>query len=60
MLRAALGFFVLALIALFFGATGIAGVSLDVGKLLLLVFLALSVLSVVAGLVTGRGPNNIP
>lgn len=53
MLRAALGFFVLALIAILFGANGIAGFSLEVGKLLLIVFLVLAVISLVAGLAAG-------
>jgi len=60
MLRAALIFFVLAIFALLLGANGIAGVSLEVGKLLLYVFLALAVISVVAGLVTGRRPTSLP
>ncbi|RYZ94039.1 MAG: DUF1328 domain-containing protein [Proteobacteria bacterium] len=54
MLRAALGFFVLALIAIVLGAGNIAGVSMEIGKMLLFVFLALAVLSFVASLFTGR------
>ncbi len=60
MLRAALGFFVLAIIAILLGANGIAGVSLEVGKLLLFVFLVLAVLSGVAGLVSGRSTKRLP
>lgn len=60
MLRAALGFFVLALVAILLGVNGVAGVSLEVGRMLLFAFLVLSVLSLVAGLVTGRGPRNLP
>lgn len=60
MLRAALLFFILAIFALLLGANGIAGVSMEVGKLLLYVFLALAVISVVAGLATGRRPNSLP
>jgi uncharacterized membrane protein YtjA (UPF0391 family) len=48
-LRAALGFFILALIAITLGANGIAGLSLEVGKVLLYVFLALAAISLVAG-----------
>ena len=59
MLRAAIGFFVLALVAMLLGAGGVAGVSLEVGRMLLWVFLVLAVLSLVAGLVTGRGPKNL-
>lgn len=58
MLRAALIFFALALIAVLFGATGFAGVSMDIGKTLLVVFLILAVISFVASLVTGKRPNN--
>ena len=58
MLRAAIAFFVLALIAIVFGATGIAGVSMEIGRALLVVFLILAVISFVAGIVTGRGPRS--
>jgi len=60
MLRAALAFFVIAILALMLGANGIAGVSLEVGKLLLYVFLALAVIAVVIGLVSGRKPPLMP
>lgn len=60
MLRAALTFFILALVAILFGATGFAGVSMEIGKLLLMVFLALAVISFVVGLVGGRRPKMIP
>lgn len=54
MLRAALIFFVLALVAMLFGATGFAGLSMDVAQTILFVFLVLAVISLVAGLITGR------
>lgn len=54
MLRAALFFFTLALIAVLFGANGIAGFSVDMGKLLLFVFLVLGVISFLGHLVTDR------
>lgn len=60
MLRAALMFFVLALVAILFGATGFAGVSMEVGRMLLFVFLVLTVISLVVGLVTGRSPKSLP
>ena len=60
MLRAAIGFFVLGLVAIVFGASGIAGVSMEIGKLLLGVFLVLAVISLVAGLVTGRSTRLLP
>lgn len=59
MLRAALIFFILAIFALLLGANGVAGVSLEVGKMLLYVFLILAVVSVVVGLVSGRSPKRL-
>ena len=59
MIRAAISFFVLALVAVLFGAYGIAGVSIEAGKILLMVFLALAVLSFVGSLVTGK-KNQMP
>jgi uncharacterized membrane protein YtjA (UPF0391 family) len=55
MLRAAIAFFVLAIVAFILGATGIAGVSMEIGKLLLTVFLVLAVISFVIDLVSRRG-----
>jgi uncharacterized membrane protein YtjA (UPF0391 family) len=61
MLRAAIAFFVLALIALVFGAGGIAGMSMDIGKTLVGVFLVLAVLSFVVNMISGgRGPKSLP
>ena len=60
MLQAAIAFFVLALVAMLFGASGIAGVSMDVGRTLLFVFLVLAVISFVASLITGRRSRNLP
>jgi uncharacterized membrane protein YtjA (UPF0391 family) len=54
MIRAAIAFFVLALVSYFVGANGIAGLSMDIGKILIVVFLVLAVLSFLASLVTGR------
>jgi uncharacterized membrane protein YtjA (UPF0391 family) len=55
MLRAALAFFILGLVAVMLGANNIAGLSLEIGKALLFVFLALAVISAIVGLVSGRG-----
>ncbi|MBC7371182.1 MAG: DUF1328 domain-containing protein [Bdellovibrionaceae bacterium] len=55
MLRAAIAFFVLAIVAFVLGASGIAGVSMEIGKLLLTVFLVLAVISFVIDLVSRRG-----
>lgn len=60
MLRAALIFFVLALVAILFGATGFAGVSLDIGRTLLIVFLVLAVISFLGSMLTGRNPKMLP
>ncbi len=57
MLRAALLFFVLALVAMIFGATGIVGVSTEIGKTLLFVFLTLAAISFLAGIMRGRSPR---
>lgn len=59
MVRAAIAFFVLALVAYFFGAYGIGGLSMDIGKLLLFVFLILAAISFIGGLVTGRPPRTL-
>lgn len=60
MLRAALAFFILALIAFVFGATGFAGVSMEIGRLLLMVFIVLAVISLLGGLLTGRRRDILP
>lgn len=60
MLRAALAFFVLALVAMLLGAYGVAGMSVDIARTLLIVFLVLSVISFVASLVTGRSSRSLP
>jgi uncharacterized membrane protein YtjA (UPF0391 family) len=54
MLRAAITFFVLAFIAYIFGAYGIAGFSVDIGRMLLIVFLVLSVISFLVSMLTGK------
>lgn len=53
MLRAAITFFIIALLAMFFGMNNIAGISVELGKILLFVFLALAVLSFVISLASG-------
>ena len=54
MLRAAITFFIIALIALFLGLNNVAGLSAEAGKILLVVFLVLAVLSFLGSLFTGR------
>lgn len=60
MVRAAIGFFVIALIAYFLGASGIGGLSMEIGRLLLVVFLILAAISFVGSLITGKGTPKIP
>ena len=60
MLNAAIGFFVLALLSLLLGATGIAGVSMEIGRLLLMVFLVLAVISFVVNLLRGKRGGGPP
>jgi uncharacterized membrane protein YtjA (UPF0391 family) len=57
MVRAAIAFFILGLISMLFGAYGVAGVSVEVGKLLLTVFVIMAVVSFVVSLVTGKKTN---
>lgn len=59
MLRAALVFFVLGLVAILFGATGFAGLSIEIGQTLLIVFLILAVISFVGSLLMGGRPKQI-
>ena len=55
MLRAAIAFFVIALIAAFFGFGGLANVSADIGQILLFAFIALLVIGLVLGTTVFRG-----
>ena len=54
MLRAAIAFFVLGLVAILLGANGVGGLSLEIGTTLLFVFLILAVISFIASMVSGR------
>jgi uncharacterized membrane protein YtjA (UPF0391 family) len=60
MIRAAIAFFVLALVSILFGAYGIAGVSMEIGRTLLFVFLVFALVSFVASLITGRRSRMLP
>ncbi|MBX3016446.1 MAG: DUF1328 domain-containing protein [Bdellovibrionaceae bacterium] len=60
MVRAALAFFILALVAYVLGATGLAGLSVDIGQTLLVVFLVLAIISFGIGLISGRSPKSLP
>jgi uncharacterized membrane protein YtjA (UPF0391 family) len=54
MLRTSILFFVVALVAMLFGFYGIAGVSAELGKILLGIFLVLAVLTYLFGMFSGR------
>lgn len=54
MLRAAVAFFVIGLLALLFGAIGLAGLSLEIGKSILGIFVVLAVISFVFSLLGGN------
>jgi len=60
MIQAAITFFILAIVAFVFGANGIAGVSLEIGKTFLMVFLALAVITFLVSIFTGRRATRIP
>ncbi len=57
MIRAAIAFFVLAIVAFVLGANGVAGLSMEIAKLLLVVFLVLAVISFFASLIVGKNPK---
>jgi uncharacterized membrane protein YtjA (UPF0391 family) len=59
MLRASIAFFIIGLVALALGAGGIAGMSIDIGRILLSVFVVLAIISFVVGLVSGRRPKRL-
>ena len=56
MLRLAVLFFVIALIAAVLGFGGVAGISMEVARILLVVFLILAVLSLLVGVVRRPPP----
>jgi uncharacterized membrane protein YtjA (UPF0391 family) len=60
MLRAAIAFFVIGLLAYFLGVGGVAGLSIEIGKTLLGIFLILAVLSFLFSMFRGKGPPQSP
>ena len=60
MIRAAISFFIIAIVAFLLGANNIAGLSLEIGKILLIVFLVLAVLSFLFAVITGKNPKQLP
>ena len=57
MIRAALSFFILALFAFVLGAYGVAGMSMEIGKILLVVFFIFAAVSFIGAMLTGRRIN---
>ncbi|MCH2546918.1 MAG: DUF1328 domain-containing protein [Alphaproteobacteria bacterium] len=60
MLRAALIFLIIALVAAFFGFGGVATVAVDIGIFLFWVFAALFLIALLAGLVSGGTRRMLP
>jgi uncharacterized membrane protein YtjA (UPF0391 family) len=56
MLRWALGFLILALVAVFFGFGGLAATSAGIAKILFYLFLMVFLVTLLIGLFTGRRP----
>ena len=54
MIRAAIMFFVLAIVAYLFGAYSIAGLSIEIGKVLLFVFLILAIITFIFSITLGK------
>jgi uncharacterized membrane protein YtjA (UPF0391 family) len=59
MLRWALAFFIIAIIAAFFGFGGISAGAASIGKILFFGFLVLAGISLVVGLLRGGGPRGL-
>jgi uncharacterized membrane protein YtjA (UPF0391 family) len=61
MLRAAIIFFIIGIVAMALGAGNVAGLSLEAGKILLGVFVVLAVISFLVSITTGgHGPHGPP
>lgn len=59
MIRAAIAFFIIGLVAFMLGLGGVGGLSIEIGKILLGVFVILAIVSFLASLLTGRKPKNL-
>lgn len=57
MLRAAITLFIIGLVAMLFGMYNVAGVSIELGRILLFVFVGLAIVGFVIALVTDRRPR---
>jgi uncharacterized membrane protein YtjA (UPF0391 family) len=60
MLRFALMFLVLAVVSLALGANGVAGLSMEIARILVVAFLVLSLVSGIFYIITGRAPRVLP
>jgi uncharacterized membrane protein YtjA (UPF0391 family) len=60
MLRWAAGFFIIAIIAALFGFGGIASGSAEIARVLFFIFVVVFVISLVWGLIMGRGSGAPP
>jgi uncharacterized membrane protein YtjA (UPF0391 family) len=54
MVRASIAFFILGIVAYVLGANSIAGMSVELGKILLIVFLSFAVIGYLSSFITGR------
>lgn len=59
MIRASVTFFILAIVAYVLGANTIAGISIEIGRLFLTIFLVLAVISFILSFVTS-GKTKLP
>ncbi len=59
MLRAAIIFFLVGILAYVFGAYHVAGLSLEIGQIFLYVFLALAIIAFVVNILSGRRTRNL-
>ncbi|MDP1880674.1 MAG: DUF1328 domain-containing protein [Parachlamydiaceae bacterium] len=60
MLRWAIAFFIIALVAAMFGFGGIAAAATDIAKILFFIFLVLFIIALIFGLFAGRGGPTPP
>ncbi|MGE4233374.1 MAG: DUF1328 domain-containing protein [Bacteriovoracia bacterium] len=60
MLRASIFFFIIGLVAYFIGANNIAGLSVEIGRVMLKIFVVLAAVSLALSFITGRRPKISP
>jgi len=59
MLKAAIACFILAVFSFILGATGVGGLSMDMGRVLLVAFMVPAVIGVSAGFIRGDRPDDV-